>query len=332
MKVINVANVNEAYIQASNLMKKNAVRVESRGMLTLEYPEPVVTVYRYPRERVCLLPERDANPFFHLMEALWILAGRDDVRWLVRFNKRMEEYSDDGLVFHAPYGYRMRHGYGFDQIEEVVSILRQRPDTRQAVIAIWDPTADLGMESKDIPCNDMIFFKIRNGRLNMTVACRSNDMIWGAYGANVVQFSMLQEYIAMRVGVGVGAYRQVSDSFHVYPDNPHWEKLRLLPYSDFNPYKYWVKPIPLISGMETADEWDKDLRTFMEVTEEFEEITGPCKFSTHWFHNVAEPMFNMWVRHKRYGDALKYVDTVMAEDWREAAKLWLSKRENNNVV
>ena len=332
MKVIDVDNVNEAYVQASNLMKKNAVTVKSRGMFTLEYPEPVTTVYRNPRERVCLLPERDANPFFHLMEALWILSGRNDVAWLVWFNKRMREYSDDGFTFHAPYGYRMRHNYGMDQIDEAIKLLKSRPDTRQAVITIWDPRHDLNKESKDIPCNDMIFLKIRNGRLNMTVCCRSNDMIWGAYGANVVQFSMLQEYIAMHIGVAVGVYRQVSDSFHIYPDNPHWEKLRLLPYSDFNPYKYWVKPIPLISGDERPEDWDEDLTVFMEVTDSVGKDILDVEFSTYWFRNVASPMYGLWFRHKVDGDAIKFIDSIAASDWREAAKLWLSKRENNNVV
>jgi hypothetical protein len=40
---------------------------------------PVVTCYSAPTQRVLFSPMRDANPFFHLMEALWMLAGRDDV-------------------------------------------------------------------------------------------------------------------------------------------------------------------------------------------------------------------------------------------------------------
>ena len=46
--------------------------------------------------------------------------------------------------------------------------------------------------------------KIKNGRLQMTVHCRSNDIIWGTYGANAVHFSILQEYVAARIGVDLG--------------------------------------------------------------------------------------------------------------------------------
>jgi hypothetical protein len=51
---------------------------------------------------------RDANPFFHVMETLWMLAGRNDLPWLVRFNKRFASYSDDGgNTQPGAYGYQM---------------------------------------------------------------------------------------------------------------------------------------------------------------------------------------------------------------------------------
>ena len=52
--------------------------------------------------------KRDVNIFFLLAEALWIWAGRSDVDFLTKFNSRMAEFSDDGKVFHAPYGFRLR--------------------------------------------------------------------------------------------------------------------------------------------------------------------------------------------------------------------------------
>ena len=49
---------------------------------------------------------------------------------------------------------------------------------------------------EEIPCNTAIYFKVREGKLNMTVSNRSNDVIWGTFGANVVHMSILQEYVA----------------------------------------------------------------------------------------------------------------------------------------
>ena len=87
---------------------------------------------------------------------MWVLAGRNDVKFLAHILPRIADYSDEGRIFHGAYGYRMRQHFGFDQIEETVTLLKQTPSTRQAVISIWDANADLGAETKDMPCNDLI--------------------------------------------------------------------------------------------------------------------------------------------------------------------------------
>jgi thymidylate synthase len=77
---------------------------------------------------------------------------------------------------------------------------------------------------KDVPCNTNAFFRVTNGKLDMMVNCRSNDIFWGAYGANAVHFSFLQEYVASSIGVEVGRYWQNSFNFHAYVDRFPKEK------------------------------------------------------------------------------------------------------------
>ena len=77
MLVLKVRNVNQALAEGLSLFNDNKQlnyrRIAPRaGRWTREYCEPVATVYSHPRERVLLSPERDANPFFHFFEALWI--------------------------------------------------------------------------------------------------------------------------------------------------------------------------------------------------------------------------------------------------------------------
>jgi thymidylate synthase len=234
MLVIRARNVNDAMPKALQNLGWAGIKRESRAGTVIEYPEPVATVYQQPRERVLFNPHRDANPFFHFFEALWVLAGRGDVGFLARFNVRMREFSDNGKTFHAPYGRRLRSmarktidvtkGETDDQVSLVCKMLRDSPQDRRAVLQIWDAGWDLGASSKDIPCNDMVFCKRGpEGELNIRVCCRSNDAVWGAYGANAVQFSVLQEYMAAHIGCPVGTYTQISDSLHVYMDNPFWD-------------------------------------------------------------------------------------------------------------
>ena len=129
--------------------------------------------------------ERNANIFFLLAEAMWIALGKKDVQFLTFFNKKMAEYSDDGETFHAPYGYRLRHwgirtedkfvedglgaSKGYDQVIDAIKILAENPNTRQVVMEIWNPNFDLGYKTKDIPCNDIVMLKIRNGKLITTI-------------------------------------------------------------------------------------------------------------------------------------------------------------------
>lgn len=317
MLVITQRNVNYCLPVAMKHLLSTGRKVSPRGQDTLEYPTPVCTTYLKPMERVLFEQLRDANPFFHFMESLWILGGRDDVAWLAPFNTNLKQYSDDGITYHGAYGHRMRK-CGMDQINAVVEKLKKEPDTRQAVLQIWDYNKDLRTDSKDRPCNDMVFLKIRDGILHITVANRSNDVIWGAYGANVVQFSILQEYLAARIGCGVGTYNQVSDSFHVYTDNPQWDKLKHLAYKKHCLYSNGtVTPYPLVDEPTT---FDHELDLFLHQKEQF------IGWDNQFFPEVAIPMWNCWFAHKETKDGYKHLQDIKASDWRLACKQWLERR------
>jgi len=341
MKVIHARNVNDAIVGGAQLLKEGGRSQPSRAGGTIEYPEPVCTVYERPLERVLYDPVRDANPFFHLMEALWMLAGRRDVDWLVRFNQRMAAYSDDGVVFNAAYGYRWReqfelegaHGEQLrDQLSVIVRLLRADPDSRRAVLQIWDAEADLGVSSVDLACNTQAMFKVRGGKLNITVLNRSNDIIWGCYGANAVQFSMLLEYMAARIGVEPGLYRQVSDSFHAYEDT--WPKISgIADRYRGDPYvREEVSTYPLVAAAEGFDadleRWfDKppDCLTFAQWDEE----AAGNAWRNPYFIRVATPIYNSWFAYKRKdrGAAVQWLDRCAATDWRLAAREWLRRRQ-----
>src|SRR6266478_1362063 len=113
---LRVSNVNVALSEGLWWMKSAGVKEDSRNGPVLVSPEPVMTVYTRPTERVLSSPLRDANPFFHLMEALWMLAGRNDVAWPAQFAKQILQYSDDGVILWGGYGARWRRWFGYDQL------------------------------------------------------------------------------------------------------------------------------------------------------------------------------------------------------------------------
>lgn len=338
MKVLNVRNVNEALVKGIELINEQGWPTESRNGLTLEVPFPVSTVYQRPWERVLTCKVRDANPFFHIMESMWILAGRNDVKFLAEFNKRMQEYSDDGEYFNAPYGYRLRSHFkdtdGFhkvDQIESVIRTLKIDPNSRQAVCQIWD-TGDLNRKTKDKACNMQCIFKIRRGkRLDLTVYNRSNDMLWGTYGANAVQFSILLEYVAAHLKVHQGTYTQVSNSYHVYVDGPGGQlRNKLNSASNANmPHNYDLYDHISMSD-SNMDDFEHDLSLMFQVYDEFglDEIGEMECWKSDYFNSLIIPMICVYLTYKKFGsnEASKHLDRIEDGSWALACTNWLSNR------
>jgi hypothetical protein len=329
MHTVNATNVNDALDLGLSWLIAAGNRAESRNGTVLVSPCPVVTVYAKPTERVLFSPLRDANPFFHLMEALWMLAGRDDVAWPVYFNKNFGQFSDNGDTFNGAYGYRWRRHFGYDQLIAVAGLLRDEPTTRRAVLTMWDGQDDLlragkgANYSKDVPCNTQVYFNIQDGHLEMMVCCRSNDVIWGAYGANAVHFSVLHEWMAAAVGCKIGVMRQLSYNFHAYTDVFSVEKLQHMA-GEATKTDYYTsgdcKPYPLVSTDPLV--WLEDCERFLD---------GPFAKGLRdpFWQAVALPMYRAWhLRKEHKAQGTTHADRIAATDWCIASKQWIDRRES----
>lgn len=363
MRVVRVRNVAQAWHELPETLGYDAEEQDSRAGRVLVCPEPVATVYSHPRERVLLDPRRDANPFFHLVEALWMLAGRDDAATLDHYVRDFGERFGENVGsvrIHGAYGHRWRNAMGVDQLDVIVSKLRANPLDRQTVLQMWnadiDTTDDLEGVWKDRPCNTHAYFRvvrkhtIRGGErtyddvLDMTVCCRSNDMVFGGYGANAVHFSVLQEYLAARIGVDVGTYTQVSNNFHVYQDV--WNRVQpdgtLQQYAASSPYRLYsninmaatrhpiVEPTPMF---EKPDDADADLEEFFRWHEELWESSGDVvpatpSFANPWFTTTASRVvlaYYGW-RNKLIPQTRLVASLIEAPDWQRACTEWLERR------
>lgn len=343
MRTLEVRNVNHALIKGIELIHECAIPGGSRAGECYTVPGPVMTVHSNPTERVLFNAKRGANPFFHFFEGLWMLAGRRDLAFLERLNKRMREFSTDKKTFHGAYGWRWAH---WGQFDTLIELLRENPKSRRAVLQIWEAGEDLHAEEgfyKDIPCHTQIYFSLSpcsatipwdketeaadGMALNMTTMARSNDMIWGAYGANAVHMSMMHEYLASCLGVKVGNWWQFSNNYHAYRDVFNKiESLWLDPIDD--PYESnAVKPYPMFTGNVTRRAWDTDLRMFFEWIDR--DLIALPPLYTPFFKDVVMPLY---AAHDRYKNetiehAIETADTCAATDWRYACVEWLKRRK-----
>ena len=213
----------------------------------------------------------------------------------------------------------------------VIKLLKENPDDRRAVLQMWDANKDLARVSKDVPCNTNIYFKIRDGVLNMTVCNRSNDMLWGAYGANVVHMSVLQELVAHRLGVPVGVYRQVSDSFHVYL-NEVWDRVKHLSIDAYS-IRAAANPYDTLYNYQQSDlfieydclEWEHE-RFFNYHPAD---IVGADNWVNPCYRDIAVPMAHTYFLYKsgKYDEAYKHCEKIIPADWKDACLSWLRTRE-----
>jgi thymidylate synthase len=360
MHVIRVRNVHQALPKGLQALCDHGEWKATRNGNAVVMPTPVTTVYLRPCERVIFWPERDANPFFHLFESLWMLAGRNDVAWLDEFLGTMKKYSDDGKTYHGAYGFRWRNHFSLaakrfpfaaeklaewfskkptklDQISQVIAELNNDWTSRRVVMGMWDPSVDLVKPGKDVPCNLNIIFKIRKlhntKHLDMIVNNRSNDAILGAYGANAVHMSVLQEYIARNVNADVGTYYQVSGDFHAYEES--YAKLELLPElaemrsveDDLCPYTDGsVRATELIDS--EPPQWDVDLAHFMQNKLE--------KCDDIFFTRTAIPMLHAYRHYKNakvknldvFTEVFEILDQMpVNSDWKLACQQWMQRRK-----
>ena len=250
----------------------------------------------------------------------------------------MKDFSDDGETLWGAYGWRWRSYWNKDQIAAIIVLLKDNPYERRAVLQMWDTHEDLARacnkkkQRKDVPCNTNIYFKVRDGKLCMTVCNRSNDMLWGAYCANVVHMSMLHEYVASAIDVSIGAYTQVSDSFHAYTkvfEDMH-NQLEEADVFDYYSMKHFENPYenrginyyPMVNS-DSIEDWNKDLYKFLE-RKPFEDI----EFDDIFFSHVAVPLQDAWFLHKQgeTDDAMSEVQNCIATDWSTAGFDWLLRR------
>jgi thymidylate synthase len=216
MIVIESSNVTDAFLKAVAMLLSKGRLVSPRGLRTLEL-SPVSFIIDADGCDLVQAKGRSINPAFAVAEMLWILSGNTD-QWLVEFNARLVEFMDHG-VLRGAYGPRLRNwGGGLDQLSRVVERLRQDPDTRRAVLQIWDPAIDLE-DSRDVACTLCIRFLLRHGLLHGFVTMRSQDLWWG-FPYDLHFFSMILNLTARWVGVSTGRLHHCVDSLHIY--ERHW--------------------------------------------------------------------------------------------------------------
>lgn len=318
---VGAPTADELYRELAWKLTTSGVLEETRNGPALTIQQPLTMALWNPTQRVLLNRQRDANPFFHIAEVVWMLAGSNDVRFIEQFNSRYRDYADPGTnQVWAAYGHRWMEHWEFDQIARAIELLRANPASRQVVIQMWDPVNDLenSYPHNDRACNTQCLFRTINGKLDMTVINRSNDMVWGAMGANIVHFTYLQELIALSSRIQVGVYRVVSNNMHIYVNMPRYGEI--IDGAKHGECDGEIRPtVPILDFNETWQDLYADCAQWV-----YEEYKHPLK--TFWFCNVAMPMMEAYKAGARTSLRDEWIERVQDVGWKLAAQRWVARR------
>jgi thymidylate synthase len=219
--ILSSSNMDDLYKLAINRIIYDGEYVTARGLNFKECRFQHL-ILSNPRARIINNSERKFSKRFAIAEFIWMMTGKCDLSQISFYNKRMAEFSDNGIDLHGAYGPRLRHWslqHGdVDQLTNCLQRLQNDIYTRQASIAILDPAIDFTVKTKDVPCNNYIQFLYRNNKLDMMVYVRSNDLLLG-FPYDIFEWTLLQEIYASSLHVDLGEYHHIVGSLHIYKQN-----------------------------------------------------------------------------------------------------------------
>lgn len=209
-QLIRLDDCRGGYLQLVDYVLSRGVRQPSRNGDTLEVTDMVVELADPTKALPCGIGRKGYSNALAALEGLQLVAGRTYDDLMVKVAPNTEQFREENDMFHGGYGRRIG-----DQMSVIVERLKADPDTRQAVVTIWDPTLDASGGKRDHPCTCLFNWRIRDGRLLMSTFMRSQDLHWGV-PYDFVMFCTLHLTVASHLGVEAGAYTHHSASFHAY--------------------------------------------------------------------------------------------------------------------
>lgn len=287
-----------AFVDELSVVMNHGQEITVRDMTTKELCYSQFTILN-PWQRCLAYPTRKDNIFAKVAETLWMIDGRDDIEWLSFYLPRAPQWSDDGETWRGAYGPRIRNwmdsGEHIDQVAYAVDLLNSDRYSRQATINIWNPYIDT-IPGKDIPCNNWIHFLGRGGKMNMAVAQRSSDAVWGLSGIDLFSWSVLLQMVSHWTGHFIGVLSYFIASLHVY--DRHWDTAMEI----MNDYTYDKSIYTHLDSMDYVLRFETDFDHFKEVMGAVwyeEEMAGAGTYTYESvvpdpFLSTCSQMMQMW--------------------------------------
>lgn len=179
-----------------------------------------------------------------IYELLWFLRGDTNVKYLQEHGVRIwNEWADENGDLGPVYGHQWRswpdyNGGTIDQIQNVLDMIRNHPDSRRMIVTAWNPAEVEQMALP--PCHCLFQFYVADGRLSLQLYQRSADTFLGV-PFNIASYALLLQMMAQVSGLKPGDFIHTTGDTHLYLNHLDQARLQLtrtprpLPKMKLNP-------------------------------------------------------------------------------------------------
>ncbi len=155
-------------------------------------------------------------------ELLWFLKGDTNIAYLKKNGVKIwDEWADDNGDLGPVYGYQWRSWVGADntstdQISEVISQIKETPDSRRIIVSAWN-VADVHKMALP-PCHALFQFYVADGKLSCQLYQRSADIFLGI-PFNIASYALLTLMIAHVTDLKPGEFIHTLGDAHLYSNH-----------------------------------------------------------------------------------------------------------------
>lgn len=171
-------------------------------------------------------------------ELLWFIKGDTNIDYLTKNGVRIwNEWADENGDLGPVYGHQWRNWNSeeIDQIKDVISTLKNNPDSRRMLVSAWNPSVlpDTSLSFSDNvnqgkaalpPCHAFFQFYVANGKLSCQLYQRSADIFLGV-PFNIASYALFTMMMAQVCGYEAGEFIHTFGDAHIYSN--HFEQVKL---------------------------------------------------------------------------------------------------------
>src|SRR6201996_6415283 len=165
-----------------------------------------------------------------IYELLWFLKGDTNIAYLKEHGVSIwDEWADEKGNLGPIYGHQWRSWTGadgkiYDQIKEVLHLIKTNPDSRRMIINAWN-VADLP-QMRLSPCHALFQFYVAEGKLSCQLYQRSADVFLGV-PFNIASYALLTHMLAQQCDLEVGDFVWTGGDCHLYLNHLEQTELQL---------------------------------------------------------------------------------------------------------